>query len=133
MIESVRKKLVAWKAKLLSFGAQIVLIKSVLSSLSSFYFSLFKAPNQVIKKLVYLQRNFLWGSEERKKTPWVAWHQVCRDNDKGGLGIKSLKELNIAMLGKWRWKLLRNEEKLGSRVIFSLYGYMGKGDETGLE
>ncbi|KAJ9545124.1 hypothetical protein OSB04_024831 [Centaurea solstitialis] len=34
----------------------------------------------------------------------VAWHKVLRDKENGGLGVGSLKALNIAMLGKWWWR-----------------------------
>jgi len=46
------------------------LIKSVLSSLPLFYFSLYKMPTMVTKELERLQRDFLWrwGSKGRKIT-----------------------------------------------------------------
>lgn len=96
----------AWQPKLLSFGARIILVKSVLSSLPTYFFSLFKAPKKVIKKPTSLQRNFIWaGNGESRKIHWVAWEKVCREKNKGGLGIRKLGEFNLAMLGKWRWNL----------------------------
>jgi hypothetical protein len=44
VVSSFQSKLALWKAKSLSFGGRITLIKSVLSSLPLYYFSLFKAP-----------------------------------------------------------------------------------------
>lgn len=32
--------------------------------------------------------------------------------EKGGLGIKKLKAFNIALLSKWRWKLMIGGKKL---------------------
>ncbi|KAJ0588293.1 putative RNA-directed DNA polymerase [Helianthus annuus] len=46
--EAFRSRLSSWKGHLLSIGGRVVLIKSVLESLPSFYFSLYKAPKKVI-------------------------------------------------------------------------------------
>jgi hypothetical protein len=49
---------------MLSIGGRVTLINSVLSSLPLYYFSFFKAPSCVLKELVTVQRNFLWGGRE---------------------------------------------------------------------
>nr|KAJ0200711.1 hypothetical protein LSAT_V11C600334430 [Lactuca sativa] len=46
IIENFKIKLTIWKAKNLSFGGRFTIVKSVLGSLSLFYFSLFKAPKK---------------------------------------------------------------------------------------
>ncbi|KAD3642016.1 hypothetical protein E3N88_31240 [Mikania micrantha] len=43
VVDVFRKRLSSWKARNLSFGGRITLIKSVLNSLPSYYFSLYKA------------------------------------------------------------------------------------------
>ena len=45
IIEKFRAKLSRWKASTLSFGGRLTLCKSVLGSLGSYYFSLYKAPS----------------------------------------------------------------------------------------
>lgn len=133
VIEAIRRKLTSWKPKLLSLGSRIVLLKSVLSSLPTYYLSLFKAPKKVIKKIISLQRIFLWGgSEESRKIPWVAWDKVCREKTMGGLGVRRIEEFNFALLGKWRWYMLENNVRLWKVVLKSLYGSIGMGGETGL-
>lgn len=69
VLEKLQRKLASWQHKYLSFGGRICLLKSLLSSIPSFYLSFFKAPRKVINKIISLQRNFLWGAkaEERKK------------------------------------------------------------------
>lgn len=49
VVESVKKKLKAWSPKLLSFGARLILVKSVLSSLLTYLFSLFRLPKKLLK------------------------------------------------------------------------------------
>lgn len=101
VIEFVKKKLKVWSPKLLSFSARMILVKSVLSSLPTYLFSLFKAPKNVIKKLTSLQLNFMWGGDgESRKISWVSWDTICRDKVNGGLGVRKLEDFNVAMLGK---------------------------------
>lgn len=67
------------------FAGRLVMVNSVLSSLPLFYFSFYKAPKKVIKRLVSLQRNFLWaGDADIKKISWVAWERICLPKSEGG-------------------------------------------------
>lgn len=59
-VEKVERKLSTWKANYLSISGRVTLIKSVLSNLPVYYYSLFKRPAVVIKRLERLQREFLW-------------------------------------------------------------------------
>ncbi|KAL7594350.1 uncharacterized protein LOC111895781 [Lactuca sativa] len=67
IIEKFRNKLSRWKAKTLSFGGRLTLIKDVLGNLPTYYMSLFRAPIEVIEKLENIRRKFLWGGHEEKK------------------------------------------------------------------
>ncbi|XP_022004235.1 uncharacterized protein LOC110901755 [Helianthus annuus] len=72
-----RNWLARWKSQLLSIGGRVVIIKSVLESLSCYYFSLYKAPKKVISDLESMIKKFLWGgSSEEKKMHWINWDRV---------------------------------------------------------
>lgn len=72
VIEKFKNKLREWKAKSMSFGGRLTLIKSVLGSLPLNYFSLFRVPMSVINSLENIRRNFFWGGMgESKKMSWV--------------------------------------------------------------
>ncbi|KAI3784929.1 hypothetical protein L1987_44037 [Smallanthus sonchifolius] len=88
VIDTFRRRLSNWKAKTLSFGGRITLIKSVMNSLPTYFFSLYKAPEQVIRELDRLRRLFLWGgSEDQAKVCCVAWEKVIAPEKFGGLGL----------------------------------------------
>ncbi|KHN46938.1 Putative ribonuclease H protein, partial [Glycine soja] len=107
IIDSIKARLNSWKSRQLSIGGRITLINSVLASLPLFLFSFYKAPKKVIEKIIKLQRRFLWGGDgENKKMAWVSWDTICISKEKGGLGIKNLEAFNLALLIKWRWKIL---------------------------
>ncbi|KAJ9550970.1 LOW QUALITY PROTEIN: hypothetical protein OSB04_015015 [Centaurea solstitialis] len=105
LIDKCRSKLSGWKAKTLSIGGRLCLCKSVLGNLGTYFFSLYKAPKKVLSSLESLRCRFFWGgTEDCKKICWTAWDKVIRDKKCGGLGIGSLRALNLAMLVKWKWR-----------------------------
>ena len=59
-------KLSAWKGRFLSLAGRICLIKSVLTALLLFYFSLFKASTQCIAELLVSKGVFFGRGEEIK-------------------------------------------------------------------
>ncbi|XP_071704229.1 uncharacterized protein [Rutidosis leptorrhynchoides] len=74
IFDKFKLRLSDWKAKTISFGGRLTLVKSVLSSLPLYYFSLFKAPVRVLNDLEGLRRNFFWGgSMDHKKMAWDKW------------------------------------------------------------
>ncbi|MCI67353.1 receptor-like kinase, partial [Trifolium medium] len=43
----------------------------------------------------------------------------------GGLGVRQLREFNLALLGKWRWRMLVDRDGLWFRVLAARYGVEG--------
>ncbi|KAJ0589501.1 putative reverse transcriptase zinc-binding domain-containing protein [Helianthus annuus] len=111
-----------WKSHLLSIGGRVVLIKSVLESLPSYYFSLYKAPKKVINDLESIIKRFLWGgSVEERKLHWVAWDKVTRPKKCGGLGLSKLQLVNTSLLSKWGWRYKTDMNCLWKEVIEALH------------
>ena len=83
---------------MLSAVGRMTLCKTVLGSLGSYLFSLYKAPAVVLDKLESIRRNFFYGGDEtKKKLAWISWKDTLAGKDQGGLGLGSLKALNIAL------------------------------------
>lgn len=38
------------------------------------------------------------------KMSWVDLNTVCRSNDVGGLGVRIIRDFNLALLGRWGWR-----------------------------
>ena len=53
---------------------------------------------------------------------WLKWENVLASFDKGGLNIGSLKSFNLALLQKWRWRLVNNPYSIWARVIVAIHG-----------
>ena len=61
ILEKIERKLAGWKKMYLSKGGRLTLLKSTLSSLPTYFLSLFTIPGHVANKIERLQRDFLWG------------------------------------------------------------------------
>jgi hypothetical protein len=101
----------------------LTLLKSTLSSLPTYFLSLFTIPKHVAEKIEKLQRNFLWGGlEDGFKHHLVGWNTLCCPLANGGLGVRRVAVINRTLLGKWMWWFGREETHLWRRVIFAKYG-----------
>jgi hypothetical protein len=76
-----QKRLAWWKRRYISKEGRLTLIKSTLSSLPTYFMSLFVIPVSVVKKLEKIQRDFLWGGggEEFKShlVDWDTGYSLC--------------------------------------------------------
>ncbi|PWA90824.1 reverse transcriptase domain, Reverse transcriptase zinc-binding domain protein [Artemisia annua] len=122
LIQTFENRLSLWKASTLSLGGRITLIRSVLDSLPSYFFSLYKAPVSVISKLESIRRTFFWGgSLNQRKIPWISWDKVILPKKSGGLGLGSLHEKNLSLLCKWWWRFYKEPTSLWARVVSSIH------------
>ena len=123
VVEKIEKLLASWQTLYLLKGGRLTLLKSTLSSLPTYFLSLFTIPASVAQRIEKLQRNFLWGGiGDEMKYHLVRWDQVCSPMDCGGLGVKNLTLFNKALLGKWLWRFGVEENHLWPRVIVAKYG-----------
>lgn len=123
LLQLLTSRLGSWGNKFVSLGGRVVLLNSVLNAIPIFYLSVMKMPGKVWKKIVRLQREFLWGGVKRSRSiPWVSWAIVCRPKREGGLGVRDLRQVNLALLGKWRWRYLIGDGGLWHDILTARYG-----------
>nr|GEU96458.1 RNA-directed DNA polymerase, eukaryota, reverse transcriptase zinc-binding domain protein [Tanacetum cinerariifolium] len=131
-IDNIIRSLSSWKADLLSIGGHLTLIKAMLGSLGIYYLSIFKAPEAILNTLEILRSRFFWGgSQDTKHMAWVKWSHILPSFDKGGLNIGSLKAFNLALLQKWRWRMVSFPNSLWVNSIRALHGQDGGLDNQG--
>ena len=119
----MERKLSGWQRMYLSKGGQVTFIKSTLSSLPTYFMSLFPIPASVARCIDKIQRDFLWGGMgDERKFHLVKWSQVCQPLKLGGLGIRNLTKFNRALLGKWLWRYGNEEDAFWRLLICSKYG-----------
>ena len=128
VLEKLERRLAGWKLMYLSKGGRMTLIKSTLSSLPTYFLSLFPIPAAVANHIDSIQRTFLWnGAGEGHKFPLVKWNTICTPFNQRGLAVKNLRLFNTALLGKWLWRFGVEREALWRQVIQAKYGSLGGG------
>ena len=101
VLDRVKRKLVGWKANLLSMAGRAVLIQALSSTIPAYVMQSNLLPEKVLEGIDRVNRNFLWGSTKNsKKMHWVGWKKVTRPKEDGGLGLQTAKGRNTALLAK---------------------------------
>jgi hypothetical protein len=106
LVERVLKKLDSWQCSSLSSGGKLVLLDACLSNTPTYAMSIYLLPKTVVKKIDGTRKRFFWqGGGTEKKYHLVKWCLIARPKNKGGLGVKDLRKMNLSLLCKWWWKL----------------------------
>ncbi|CAL1353205.1 unnamed protein product [Linum trigynum] len=80
-------------------------------------------PMNVCRSLDQINRSFIWGeTDEKQKLHLVPWQRLLAPKQNGGLGIRSTREVNLAMLAKGRWRVIKEKETLWTQLVRSKYG-----------
>ncbi|XP_057452783.1 uncharacterized protein LOC130744629 [Lotus japonicus] len=123
VIEKVRLALGAWGSNSVSLSGRLVVLRAVASAVPLYHMAVYKAPLGVVTDIEKLMRGFLWGRVGGgRRIAWVAWEQVCKGRDIGGLGVGFLKIRNKAMLLKWAWRFGVEHDMLWQKVVCAKYG-----------
>lgn len=85
--------------------------------------SLSSIPASIAKRLENIQCRFLWGDENgNRKYHLIRWEEVKKPVLEGGLGLKSIVELNRAFYEKRLWRSFGEERKLWWKVVHVRWG-----------
>ncbi|XP_074265930.1 uncharacterized protein LOC141588384 [Silene latifolia] len=122
LVEKMVERIRSWGAKHLSYAGRLVLVRTVLSQLHSYWARIFLLPKGIIHKVECICRAYLWsGSEEHHKVPAISWDTCCLPKIYGGLGIDNCHMRNIAMLGKYIWWVASKKDCLWVKWVHHVY------------
>ncbi|KAL0292809.1 UNVERIFIED_CONTAM: hypothetical protein Sradi_6971600 [Sesamum radiatum] len=96
LLHKLDNKLAGWSHHILSLAGRTQLIKSVLSSLHIYWASVFILPKSIINSIESRLRKFLWQGSSATGFAKVAWAQICKPKEEGGLGIRRVIFMNQA-------------------------------------
>lgn len=83
------------------------MLRSVIGSIVNFWINTYRLPNGCVKELEKLCSGFLWSGPDLKTTKAkLAWGEVCKPKEEGGLGIRSIKEANQVSCVKLIWRIV---------------------------
>ncbi|KAL9689125.1 hypothetical protein QQ045_033557 [Rhodiola kirilowii] len=114
-------KIRAWATRHLSYAGRLVLIKHVLSTISSYWMRVLLFPKNVLRKISAICRNFLWSGSSSGKRNLVAWKRVTKSKEQGGLGVKNVFVFNKALMLKQVWDLCLTKRLYVDKVDTHLF------------
>ena len=103
-----------WLAKPLSQVGRLTLFKSMATTIPSYAISTFLLPKSICSQLDGTFKNFWWGfpSSKTKNFSLKLWNSLCIPKALGGLGLRKMKDVNLALIAKLGWKLLTSADSL---------------------
>lgn len=92
ILDRIKRKINNWASKSLSYARRLQLINSVLFHIQVYWSSVLVLPASVFKKIESMCFNFLWQSQQDKRSmALVSLKQICVPKSEGGLGVKQLR------------------------------------------
>ncbi|GAU37415.1 hypothetical protein TSUD_361200 [Trifolium subterraneum] len=126
VLDRLKSRLSGWQSRFLSFGGRLVLLKSVLTSLPVFWEPVL---DRLKSRLSGWQSRFLsFGGRlvllksVLTSLPVYVLSFFKAPSGVWGLGVRKLREFNLALLGKWCWRMLVERDSLWFRVLAARYG-----------
>ncbi|KAL2230721.1 UNVERIFIED_CONTAM: hypothetical protein Sindi_1666500 [Sesamum indicum] len=107
LVVKIDKRIAGWEGIALSYAGRVQIIKSVLMSLSLYWASAFILPKKVTNEIEKRLRTFLWKETSTSGYAKVAWKDLCRPKEEGGLGFKDITLLNRALMDKKLCDIIR--------------------------
>ncbi|XP_058784820.1 uncharacterized protein LOC131659680 [Vicia villosa] len=108
LISFLRKRLAVWRGKNLSIAGRVVLINAVFNAIPIYFYLSTKLR--------------LSGGDPKKMIHWVCWDTVCKSREEGGLGVKNVQIMNVALISKWKWRILTENDAVWCGILKARYG-----------
>lgn len=111
-----------WCGRFTSKGSKTVLIDSNLSSLPMYMMGMYILPEGVHGSFDKDLSRFFWQAMNgRQKYHMVKWADICLPKEMGGLGILASRRMNVALMLRWAWRIIRSEGGLWLQLIQAKY------------
>lgn len=122
VMERISLKLESRKVVLLSKGGRLTLLKSTLASIPNYYLSLLTISGLVATRMESYFSKFLWNDKDKHhRYHLVDWNIIVKLLNCGGLGMRSIRDQNRALLSKWLWRFGIEIGSLWCRVVVARF------------
>jgi len=101
LIDKVHTRLASWKNKLLNKAGRLILAKSVLNVIPTYYMQISWLPQSICNQLNKMTRKFIWKGIVSKGVHLVGWDKITCPKSFGGLVSEWLALLTLLSLESW--------------------------------
>ena len=124
--DSILAKVRRWKGRSLSIAGRICLVESVVKPSLNHTMMVYRWPRELLDRLDWAIRNFIWTGDISTRAPVpVRCDTCCLPKREGGLGLKSISEMNEALNAKFTWHVYTSDESFMKLLRASMF-YKGK-------
>jgi hypothetical protein len=111
LVNAVALKMEPWQGRFMSSAARLTLIIACLSNLPIYSMGLFLLSDGTHEGFDRHRCRFFWeGQGNKMKYHMVAWEDICKPKAQGGLGVMNTKLMNLALMTKWIWRMLTEDD-----------------------
>jgi hypothetical protein len=105
MLDATVKILPGWQRGLIARLGRLVLVKAVISARPVHQMLVAEAPGWLLDEVDRCCRGLFWSDKDKAHGGQclVAWNQVCKPLEYGGLGVKNLRLQGLALRVRWEW------------------------------
>ncbi|XP_061375835.1 uncharacterized protein LOC133317945, partial [Gastrolobium bilobum] len=122
VLDRMNSRIAAWNHASLSLAGRVTLSKAVLLPIPSYPMQVCSLPQVTCEEIDRKIRNFVWGSSPHsRRSHLVSWKQICMDKKNGGLGLRSMREMNSAFIMKVGFNLVAHPDALWSKFLRAKY------------
>lgn len=122
IVDRVNEKIGSWKLSKVIPGGKLLLINSVLIAMASHILSTYLCPTMITKKLnSTLLRYWRASSSTKKPIYWRKKELLYSHKNDGGMGLKEVRSLNVALLARQSWRMHNNSNLLASKLFKGKY------------
>jgi hypothetical protein len=123
ILDKVIKRIDGWRAKTLSQAGRTVLIKATASAIPAYSMSTFLLPDLICNSLDKMFKDFWWGfpKDKVRNLSLKSWSSMCIPRNLGGLGFRSMKATNLALIAKLGWKFISDHDCLWVQQLRTKY------------
>lgn len=121
--QKISQKLARWKAKLLSQASRTTLIRSVASSISSYFMLTISIPKTIARSIDRDFMKFWWefSFEKNHNLTLKSWKSICKPKSMGDLGIKLVSKFNKVFLCKIGWQITMGNNSIWTNILTGKY------------
>jgi hypothetical protein len=122
LVGRVKSKAEPWRGKFTSKEIKTIIINSCLSSLPMYTMGLYLLPEGVHSNFDKELSRFLWQEcNGHQKYHMVKQADLCGPKDFGGICILASRRMNVALMLRWVWRILKEDGGLWLQLLKAKY------------